>query len=119
MPTLPLAAALFDDLLDSIVYLTKSSDLPKDNTKWFDVSHERSFAIDPSKADSDFMKQYTTFVYTVGAKSERDVRMRINLIYYLSVSQLLYSLRIYLKTILRCLQRYPFRRSNDEKASKM
>jgi hypothetical protein len=51
------------------------------------------------------VKQYTTFVYTVGAKSERDVRMRINLIYYLSVSQLLYSLRIYLKTILRCLQR--------------
>jgi hypothetical protein len=84
-PSASVQAALFDDLLDSIVYLTKSSDLPKDNTKWFDVSHERSFAIDPSKADSDFVKQYTTFVYTVGAKSERDVRMRINLIYYLSV----------------------------------
>lgn len=116
MPTLPLTAALFDDLLDTIKYLTKPSDLPKDNTKWFEFSRERSFSIDPSKADSDFVKQYTIFVYTVGAKSERDVHIRTDLTYYLSVSHFLYSLTIYLRTVSRFFLKYRFRRSNDENA---
>jgi len=84
-----LTAAIFDDLLNTIKYLTKPSDLPKDNSKWFEFSRERSFPIDPSKADSDFVKQYTIFVYTVGAKSGRDVHLRSDLTYYLTVSDLL------------------------------
>jgi hypothetical protein len=99
MLTLPLTAALFDDLIDTIKYLTKPSDLPKDNIKWFEFSRERSFPIDPSMADSDLVKQYTIFVYTVGAKSERDVHMRSDLTYYLTVSRFLYSLTVYLRTV--------------------
>ena len=87
----PLTAAVFDDLFDTIKYLSKSTELPKDNTKWFDVSHERSFPIDPSRANSEFVKQYTIFVYTVGTKSERDVNLRGDLTYYLTVSHFLYS----------------------------
>src|SRR5260221_7311348 len=118
MPTLLLTAALFDDLLDTIKYLTKPSDLPKDSTKWFEFSRERSFPIDPS-VDSDFVKQYTIFVYTVGAKSGRDVHIRTDLTYYLSVSHFLYLLIIYLRTVPRFFLKYPFRRSNDENAFEM